>query len=64
MGAVPGRLGAAHVDGMERMATAGEIARAVLGPASDDFPYQTGASVAVDGGATAGRKMISPPMGS
>ncbi|WP_043617035.1 SDR family NAD(P)-dependent oxidoreductase [Nonomuraea candida] len=55
--------GPLNVDGMERMATAEEIARAVVGLASDDFPYQTGASVAVDGGATAGRKMVNPPTG-
>ncbi|MER7576939.1 SDR family oxidoreductase [Streptomyces sp. NPDC126514] len=42
------------------MADAEEIGRAVLGLASDDFPYMTGASVTVDGGSTAGRKMIQP----
>ncbi|MFE2251100.1 SDR family NAD(P)-dependent oxidoreductase [Streptomyces lavendulae] len=52
-----GRLNA---DGLERMADAEEIARAVLGLASDDFPYMTGASITVDGGSTSGRKMIQP----
>lgn len=53
-------FGPLNIDGLERMAEAEEIAHAVLGLASDDFPYMTGASVAVDGGATAGRKMIQP----
>ncbi|MER5865988.1 SDR family oxidoreductase [Kitasatospora sp. NPDC002040] len=52
--------GPLNVDGLERMAEPDEIARAVLGLASDDFPYLTGSSVAVDGGSTAGRKMIQP----
>ncbi|MFF4274269.1 SDR family NAD(P)-dependent oxidoreductase [Streptomyces sp. NPDC001536] len=52
--------GPLNVDGLERMADAEEIARAVLGLASDDFPYMTGASVTVDGGSTTGRKMIQP----
>ncbi|WP_406066042.1 SDR family oxidoreductase [Streptomyces sp. NBC_01077] len=52
--------GPLNVDGLERMADAEEIARAVLGLASDDFPYMTGASVSVDGGSTTGRKMIQP----
>ncbi|MFJ8015498.1 SDR family NAD(P)-dependent oxidoreductase [Streptomyces sp. NPDC096339] len=52
--------GPLNVDGLERMADAEEIARAVLGLASDDFPYMTGASIAVDGGSTAGRRMIQP----
>ncbi|MGW4650637.1 SDR family NAD(P)-dependent oxidoreductase [Kitasatospora sp. NPDC004289] len=53
-------FGPLNIDGLERMAEAEEIARAVLGLASDDFPYMTGASVAVDGGSTAGRKMVQP----
>ncbi|MEU8952979.1 SDR family NAD(P)-dependent oxidoreductase [Streptomyces sp. NPDC048518] len=53
-------FGPLNIDGLERMAEAEEIASAVLGLASDDFPYMTGASVAVDGGSTAGRKMIRP----
>lgn len=52
--------GPLNVDGLARMADAEEIARAVLALASDDFPYMTGASVTVDGGSTAGRKMIQP----
>ncbi|QCX74223.1 2,5-dichloro-2,5-cyclohexadiene-1,4-diol dehydrogenase [Streptomyces sp. YIM 121038] len=53
-------FGPLNVDGLERMAEPQEIARAVLALASDDFPYMTGASVAVDGGSTAGRKMVRP----
>ncbi|MFF5979330.1 SDR family NAD(P)-dependent oxidoreductase [Streptomyces olindensis] len=53
-------FGPLNIDGLQRMAESAEIARAVLGLASDDFPYMTGASVAVDGGSTAGRKMIQP----
>lgn len=56
-------FGPLNIDGLERMAEAEEIARAVLGLASDDFPYMTGASVAVDGGSTAGRKMVQPSRG-
>ncbi|MFC9699977.1 SDR family NAD(P)-dependent oxidoreductase [Streptomyces sp. NPDC056943] len=52
--------GPLNVDGLERMADAEEIARAVLGLASDDFPYMTGASITVDGGSTTGRRMIQP----
>ncbi|MFJ8043606.1 SDR family NAD(P)-dependent oxidoreductase [Kitasatospora sp. NPDC096147] len=55
--------GPLNVDGLERMADPAEIARAVLGLASDDFPYMTGASVAVDGGSTAGRRMVQPSRG-
>ncbi|MFF8955603.1 SDR family NAD(P)-dependent oxidoreductase [Streptomyces sp. NPDC014894] len=54
-------FGPLNVDGLERMATAAEIASSVLGLASDDFPFMTGASVAVDGGATAGRRLVQPP---
>ncbi len=55
--------GPLNVDGLERMAEPEEMARAVLGLASDDFPYMTGASVAVEGGSTAGRKMVQPSGG-
>ncbi|MGP3922916.1 SDR family NAD(P)-dependent oxidoreductase [Streptomyces sp. 8N616] len=54
-------FGPLNIDGLERMAEPEEIASAVLGLASDDFPYMTGSSVVVDGGATAGRKMTRPP---
>ncbi|MFI9204338.1 SDR family NAD(P)-dependent oxidoreductase [Streptomyces sp. NPDC053048] len=54
-------FGPLNIDGLERVAEPQEIARAVLALASGDFPYMTGASVAVDGGATAGRKMVQPP---
>ncbi|MFE3018820.1 SDR family NAD(P)-dependent oxidoreductase [Streptomyces sp. NPDC059256] len=53
-------FGPLNIDGLERMAEADEIARAVLGLASDDFAYMTGASVSVDGGVSAGRKMVQP----
>ncbi|MFE0425419.1 SDR family NAD(P)-dependent oxidoreductase [Streptomyces sp. NPDC058953] len=53
-------FGPLNVPGLERMAEPEEIARSVLGLASDDFPYMTGASVAVDGGSTTGRKIIRP----
>ncbi|MFG3410054.1 hypothetical protein [Streptomyces sp. NPDC048142] len=42
------------------MAEPDGIARSLPAPASDDFPYMTGASVAVDGGAAAGRKTVRP----
>ncbi|CAM3336675.1 SDR family NAD(P)-dependent oxidoreductase [Kibdelosporangium persicum] len=54
--------GPLNVGGMERMATADEIAAAVLGLASGDFPFMTGACVHVDGGDSAGRKMVMPPI--
>ncbi|MER7578600.1 SDR family NAD(P)-dependent oxidoreductase [Kitasatospora sp. NPDC097691] len=53
--------GPLNVEGLERMAEPEEIARAILALTSDDFTYQTGASVPVDGGATAGRRMVLPP---
>ncbi|MGV9317182.1 SDR family NAD(P)-dependent oxidoreductase [Streptomyces sp. NPDC003691] len=53
-------FGPLNVDGLQRMAEPEEIARSVLGLASPDFPYMTGASVAVDGGVTAGRKLVLP----
>ncbi len=53
--------GPLNIDGAERMAEPEEIANAVVGLAGDGFSYLNGASVVVDGGATAGRKMIIPP---
>lgn len=53
--------GPLNIDGIERMAEAGEIASAVVGLAADGFGYLNGASIVVDGGATAGRKMVMPP---
>ena len=54
-------FGPLNIDGAERMAEPEEIANAVVGLAGDGFSYLNGASVVVDGGATAGRKMIIPP---
>ncbi|WP_405362979.1 SDR family oxidoreductase [Kitasatospora sp. NBC_00085] len=56
-------FGPLNVEGLERMAEPAEIARAILALASDDFAYQSGVSVPVDGGATAGRRMVLPPAG-
>jgi NAD(P)-dependent dehydrogenase (short-subunit alcohol dehydrogenase family) len=42
-----------NVPGMQRMATADEIAEFALALASDDFPYMTGAQMVIDGGKTA-----------
>ncbi|MEU9041702.1 MULTISPECIES: SDR family oxidoreductase [unclassified Kitasatospora] len=53
--------GPLNVGGLERMAEPEEIARAILALTSDDFGYRTGASVPLDGGATAGRRMVLPP---
>ncbi|MGW2377769.1 SDR family NAD(P)-dependent oxidoreductase [Kitasatospora sp. NPDC001683] len=54
--------GPSNIEGLERMAEPEEIARAILALTSDDFGHQTGASVPAGGGATAGRRMILPPM--
>lgn len=54
------RWGSLNVDGLQRMAEPEEIATAVLGLASDDFAYMTGASISVDGGATAGNAARLP----
>ncbi|MFH8370408.1 SDR family NAD(P)-dependent oxidoreductase [Streptomyces sp. NPDC018031] len=56
-------FGPLNVDGLQRMAEPEEIAQAVLGLASEDFPYMTGTSVSVDGGVSAGRAMVQPPRG-
>jgi hypothetical protein len=42
-----------HVPGLERMATAEEIAAFALVLASDDHPYMTGSQMVIDGGKTA-----------
>jgi hypothetical protein len=42
-----------HVPGLERMATAKEIAAFALVLASDDHPYMTGSQLVIDGGKTA-----------
>ncbi|MDX3224288.1 SDR family NAD(P)-dependent oxidoreductase [Streptomyces sp. ME19-01-6] len=52
--------GSLNVPGLQRMATAEEIADSVLALASDQFAFMTGASVPVDGGALAGSKMVWP----
>lgn len=54
-------MGQNNVDGLQRLGEVDDIARSVLGLASDDFPYMTGASVFVDGGVTAGRRLLMPP---
>ncbi|MFI5679211.1 SDR family NAD(P)-dependent oxidoreductase [Streptomyces cellulosae] len=52
--------GPLNVPGLRRMATAEEIAGAVLALASETFPYLTGTEIAVDGGATAGGPQTWP----
>jgi len=42
-----------HVPGLQRMATAEEIAAFALVLASDDHPYMTGSQMVIDGGKTA-----------
>jgi NAD(P)-dependent dehydrogenase (short-subunit alcohol dehydrogenase family) len=53
--------GPLNVEGLHRMAEREEIASAVLALAGNEFAFMTGSSVAVDGGSTAGRPMITPP---
>ncbi|MET8628014.1 SDR family oxidoreductase [Kitasatospora sp. NPDC004669] len=53
--------GPLNVEGLERMAEPAGIARAILALTCDDSVHQTGASGPVDGGATAGRRMVAPP---
>ena len=42
-----------HLPGLGRMASPEEIAQFALGLASDDYPFLTGAALAIDGGKTA-----------
>ncbi|QNS06339.1 SDR family NAD(P)-dependent oxidoreductase [Streptomyces xanthii] len=52
--------GPLNVAGLRRMATARDIAAAVLALAGDELGYVTGAEIAVDGGATAGGPQVWP----
>jgi NAD(P)-dependent dehydrogenase (short-subunit alcohol dehydrogenase family) len=54
------RWGLVNLDGLRRMAEPEEIAAAALALASDELAYMTGASVLVDGGATAGNRALLP----
>lgn len=53
--------GPLNVAGLGRMATPGEIARAILALCSDDFGYMVGSTVLVGGGPFGGGKMRMPP---
>ncbi|PSL58358.1 enoyl-ACP reductase-like protein [Saccharothrix carnea] len=55
-------LGQLNVDGLKRIASPDDIARAVLALASDDLAYLTGAAIPVDGGIVAGRRMLLPQL--
>ncbi|MFD7653141.1 SDR family NAD(P)-dependent oxidoreductase [Actinosynnema sp. NPDC059797] len=57
-------LGQLNVDGLKRVASPADIARAVLALASDELGYLTGAAVPVDGGVAAGRRMLLPELPS
>lgn len=57
-------LGRLNVDGLKRVASPADTARAVLALASDDLAYLTGAAVPVDGGVAAGRRMLLPDLPS
>ncbi|QFZ22892.1 SDR family NAD(P)-dependent oxidoreductase [Saccharothrix syringae] len=57
-------LGQLNVDGLKRVATPTDIARAVLALASDELGYLTGAAIPVDGGIAAGRRMLLPELPS
>ncbi|GAB2984080.1 glucose 1-dehydrogenase [Saccharothrix stipae] len=57
---VKAALGQLNVDGLKRIASPDDIARAVLAMASADLAYLTGAAVPVDGGIVAGRRMLLP----
>lgn len=54
-------LGELNVPGVYRIARPEEMATATLALASDDFSYQTGTTIFVDGGLTAGRPIELPP---
>jgi len=53
-------LGQLNVDGLKRIAQPDEIAHAVLALCTDELAYMTGASVPVDGGIAAGRRLLLP----
>ncbi|KOX16203.1 oxidoreductase [Saccharothrix sp. NRRL B-16348] len=57
-------LGQLNVDGLKRIASPDDIARAVLALASPDLAYLTGAAIPVDGGIVAGRRMLLPELPS
>jgi NAD(P)-dependent dehydrogenase (short-subunit alcohol dehydrogenase family) len=57
-------LGQLNVDGLKRIASPDDIARAVLALASPDLGYLTGAAIPVDGGIAAGRRMLLPELPS
>jgi NAD(P)-dependent dehydrogenase (short-subunit alcohol dehydrogenase family) len=53
-------LGQHNVDGLKKVATPAMIAQGVLAIAAEEFGYLTGASIPVDGGLAAGRRMLIP----
>ncbi|RBM20965.1 oxidoreductase [Prauserella sp. PE36] len=53
-------LGQLNVDGLKTVASADQIAQAVLAMAAPGFGYLTGVSLPVDGGVAAGRRMLLP----
>ncbi|MEU6641766.1 SDR family oxidoreductase [Saccharomonospora sp. NPDC046836] len=55
-------LGQLNVDGLKTVASADQIAQAVLAMAADEFGYLTGALIPVDGGVAAGRRMLLPQL--
>jgi NAD(P)-dependent dehydrogenase (short-subunit alcohol dehydrogenase family) len=57
-------LGQQNVDGLKKVATPKDIAQGILAIAADEFGYLTGASIPVDGGLTAGRRMLIPTLPS
>jgi NAD(P)-dependent dehydrogenase (short-subunit alcohol dehydrogenase family) len=54
-------FGPLNIEGIERMASAEEVAAAIVGLAAADFGFVSGMSMHVDGGDSAGRKMVMPP---